>query len=196
MAECLTNILTADILKNCNNRPKGGLEYDVVAILRDDVDWTATTFDANNPLLCTNLQLKSGKSGYKIEGFKSTNKAFFEKATDDFGSFYKHKFTGMLVNQTPANRKALYDLLNENRYILVVEKKWKGASNEGAFIFLGKDSGLVGNVHTYGSDDSNGVEVFEIATIEGEGERYPAINVLETDYDTTKTAFDNKFAQA
>jgi len=195
MAECLNNILTADILKDCNNRPKGGLEYDVVAILRDDVDWTATTFDANNPLLCTNLQLKTGKSGYKIEGFKSTNKAFFEKATDDFGSFYKHKFTGMLVNQFYANRQALYNLLNEERYVVVVEKKWKGDRKRSAFLLLGKDSGLVGNVHTYGSDDNNGVEVFEMATVEGEGERYPAINIDEGDYDTTKAAFDNKFVE-
>ncbi len=196
MAECLNNIISADIQKNCDKRPKGGLENDVVVIPWADVDWVATTFDAQNPLLCTDLKLKSGKTGFKIEGLKSTNKAFFEKATDDYGSFYKHKYTGVLVNPTAENRHQLYNLLNEEAYVIVVEKKWKGANDASAFIVLGKDNGLYGGVHTYGSDDNNGVEVFEMATDEKESERYPALNLLETDYATTKAAFDNKFATA
>jgi len=190
---CLDNKLNQDILKSCDLRPKAGLEVDMVAILWDDIDWSATTFDATNKMLVTNLALKTGKTGYKIQGFKVSNNLNFEKQTDDIGSGYQHKIAGVLANPTAANRYALYSLLNEERYVFVVERKWKGENKASAFLMIGKDNGITGSTHTYGSAENNGMEIFEMTTPEGELERYPALSLLHTDYDTTKGAFDNKF---
>lgn len=194
MADCLNNILTQDILKNCDEKPKAGLETTLLPILRDDIDWGATIFDNLNPLLLTNLVLKPGKSGHKIEGFKLSNTLNFEKQENDYGSGYQHKVTGVLVNPTASNRNEMYNLLNEERYVFLVERKWKGADDNDAFLMIGKDNGVIGKVHTYGSADNGGTEVFEMTTPDEELERYPAINVLHTDYETTKGAFDNGFA--
>ena len=195
---CTAKYLSADILGNCEANPKTGLEVDVLLVPKKDVDMSNLTYDANNELLMTNFQLKSGNNAFKLDGVKGKDihKYFFEKKDTDYTTGYQHKFTGLVLNLTAANRNELYKLENGEEYVAIIEKKWKGADEKDAFYVLGIGVGLVGTVHTGSSVDNGGAEVFELQTKETDVESKPPVTLLHTDYATTKTAFDNKFAQS
>jgi len=61
---------------------------------------------------------------------------------------------------------------------------------------LGFDSGLEISTVVWNSKESDGVIKFEMASAEGYEEPNMTRNLLETDYATTKTAFENKFLTA
>lgn len=196
MADC-TGKITADILKDCDYLPVGGLELDVVLINEDDINRDAVTFDNANRLKMTNLQLKSGKTGYKISGVKQSNGKRYElvkkeNAPDKFKQF----FSGVVFAPSAANKLQLANLTVGARYIVVVEQKWKGASNAEAFEVLGYNSGLELATLTNNSRESDNAILFELASPDGYEEPNPPYTLLETSYAATKTLFTNKFIEA
>tara|TARA_R110000803_G_scaffold149081_7_gene214553 strand:- start:2796 stop:3389 length:594 start_codon:yes stop_codon:yes gene_type:complete len=189
--------LSSDIAKNCDVKPIGGIEVNVVLIPFEDVDKATSTIDGTNDLLITNLATKSGTQGYFIEGIKQSQGASFElvKKEDSFDKF-KHMFTGVVLTPSVANKKSLSEVSSGARYVAVVEKKWKGVTQADAFEVLGWDAGLVISEMTWNTKESDGIIKFVVASEDGFEEPYMTKNVLETDYATTKTAFDAKFATA
>lgn len=187
--------LSADIVKDCDNKPIGGLEVSAVLINFDDIDKTASTKSGTNDLIITNLATKSATSGFLLEGIKQTNGASFElvKKEDTYDAF-KHLFSGVVLTPSAAAKKSVAEIASGGRYVIVVEKKFKGASQADAFEVLGWDSGLVISTLIWNSKESDGVIKFELSSEDGYEEPEMTRNVLETDYATTKTAFDAKFA--
>jgi len=196
MANC-EDKLTAAITKDCDNKPVGGVEVDACLINFDDIDKITSTLDVANDLIITNLSTKTGTSGFKIEGVKQTNSVSFEmvKKEETF-DMYKHVFAGVILAPTAANKKLLAQVASGGRYVVVVEKKFKGASGVDAFEVLGWGSGLVISTVIYNSKEADGVIKFELASEDGFEEPEMTRNNLETDYDTTKTAFDADYATA
>jgi len=189
--------LAADIIKDCDNKPVGGLEVSAVLINLDDVDKVTTTFDATNDLIITNLATKTGTTGYLLEGIKQTNGASFEfvEKEDTFDG-YKHLFSGVILTPSAANKKLMAQMASGGRYVVVVEKKFKGAASVDAFEVLGYNAGLKVKTLVWNSKESDGVIKFELASDDGYEEPEMTRNLLETDYDTTVTAFTGKFATA
>jgi hypothetical protein len=189
--------LSADIAKNCDVKPIGGIEVNVVLIPFDDIDKTNSTIDGTNDLLITNLATKTGTQGYFVEGIKQSQGASFElvKKEDSFDKF-KHMFSGVVLTPSVANKKSLSEISSGSKYVAVVEKKWKGVLEVDAFEVLGWDAGLVISEMTWNTKESDGIIKFVVASEDGYEEPYMTRNVLETDYATTKTAFDAKFATA
>ena len=187
--------LAADIIKDCDNKPVGGLEVSAVLINLDDIDKVATTFDATNDLIITNLATKSATTGYLLEGIKQTNGASWEfvEKEDTFDG-YKHLFAGVILTPSAANKKLMAQLASGGRYVVVVEKKFKGALSVDAFEVLGYNAGLKVKTAIWNSKESDGVIKFELASDDGYEEPEMTRNLLETDYDTTATAFTGKFA--
>lgn len=187
--------LSADIIIDCDNRPQAGIEVNAVFINFDDIDKTASTLDATNDLIITSLATLSGTSGYNIEGLKQVNGVSFElvKKEESFDG-YKHLFAGVVLNPSAANKALLKEIASGGRYVVVVEKKWKGIDNEDAFEVLGWDSGLEISTITWNSKETDGAIKFEVASADGYEDAEMTRNLLETDYATTKTAFVNKFA--
>ena len=187
--------LAADILKDCDNKPKGGIEVNVVLINFDDIDKSASTLDATNDLIITNLATGTGTSGFTLEGVKQSNGASYElvKKEDSFDK-YTHTFSGVILNPSAANKKSLSNIASGGRYVAIIEKKWKGTDQADAFEVLGWDSGLVISTVVWNSKESDGVIKFDLASEEGYEEDEVTRNVLETDYATTKTSFENAFA--
>ncbi len=181
--------LTDSILKDCDNKPKGGIEVDVTFIAFDDVDKTSSTLSDTNDLLITDLVVTA--KGYSLEGIKQVNGASFElvKKEDAFDK-YTHTFAGVILNPTVENKKRLSELASGARYIVIVEKKWKGADNVEAFEVLGWDSGLEISTATWSSKESDGTIKFEMASADGFEEDEMTRTWLETDYSTTKTALE------
>ena len=189
-------ILSADILKNCDENPVAGLEVNILLFNKSDIDYSGLIYDATNDLLVTTFKLLTGKVGFLLEGVKQSNSAMEELVKKDYANQWKHVVRGVILNPTVENRKALETLMTGSEFVAVVEKKWKGDADEDAFILLGLDSGLTGASATWDSKESDGVEVFEMTSEDGFEEPKRARNILETDYTTTKLAFDNKWIQA
>ena len=187
--------LTADIQKDCDNKPKGGIEVNAVFINFDDVDKATSTIDGSNDLLITNLSTLSGTTGYNIEGIKQVNGASFElvKKEESFDA-YKHLFSGVILAPSVENKKRLDEIASGGRYIVVVEKKWKGTDQEDAFEVLGWDAGLVISTMLWNTKEADGTIKFEVASEDGFEEPSMTRNNLETNYATTKIAFDAKYA--
>lgn len=188
--------LAADILKDCNNAPVAGLEVDVLLFNREDVDFGSLTYDATNDLILTNFQLLSGSTGFKLEGIKQSNGASSELVVKDYTNAYKHMISGAIVAPSAENMLSLEQIMNGGSYVAIVERKWKGTNGDDAFLVLGLDAGMIASSSTWNSKENSGIELFELASEDQyEEPRKPRV-LLETDYATTKAAFDNKFVQA
>ncbi|GGB83968.1 hypothetical protein GCM10007424_24970 [Flavobacterium suaedae] len=197
MAVDCTGLLTADITFDCANAPIGGIEQNIVLINKDDIDTTATTYDASNRLLVTNLQLKSGKTGYKLTGVKQANgKAWELVKKENAPDKFKHTFSGVIFNPSLDNKTQADSLSQGAKYVIVVEQLWKGAGNADAFEILGLKSGLEISTMTNSSKENDNMIVFELASVDGFEEPTMPKTLLETDYATTKTVFDAAFVEA
>lgn len=197
MAVDCTGLLTADITFDCANAPIGGIEQNIVLINKDDIDTTATTYDESNRLLVTNLQLKSGKVGYKLTGVKQANgKAWELVKKENAPDKFKHTFSGVIFNPSLDNKSQADSLSQGAKYVVVVEQLWKGAGNADAFEILGLKSGLEISTMTNSSKENDNMIVFELASVDGFEEPTMPKTLLETDYATTKTVFDAAFVEA
>lgn len=196
MPDCTGN-LTADILFDCANAPIGGIEQNIVIIKKDDIDVSATIIDGTNRVLVTNLQLKPGATGYRLEGIKQSNgKAWELVKKENAPDKFKHTFSGVIFNPSAANKQQADELSKGAKYVAVVEQVWKGANSADAFEILGLKSGLELITMTNSSKENDNMIVFELSSADGFEETTMPKTLLETDYETTKTAFDSKFVQA
>ena len=192
---CITDKISADILVDCDNLSISGLEADVILIPRSDFDRSASTINAGNDILLDNLACKSGATGFKLEGVKqlhSTNSEFVpsEETVDKF----RHTFRGVILTPSAENRLQASLLAKGESYIVVVNRKWKGANDEDAFLVFGYDAGLYLTEMTEASNENDGNILFSLASKDIRLETEMPRNLLMTNYATTLTAFDNKFA--
>jgi hypothetical protein len=190
-------LITADILYDCDNSPVGGLETDVLLFNVDDIDISAITFDAANGDIVTNFQLLTGKTGFLLQGVKQINTASSELIKKEFSSDkHKHVFNGVVLNVTAANKQQVNIMAEGSKYVAIIDRKFKGAANAEAFLILGLESGLELLTAVWNSNENDGVLQFSLESTEGFEEPKLPNTLLETDYATTKAAFDAKFAQA
>lgn len=188
-------LITADILFDCANPSVGGLEVDVLLINAEDINIATTAVSNSNKVLLTNLALKATKTAFKLQGVKQINGTSYELVKKEFGpDKFKHMFTGVILNPSAANKLQATHLSEGGKYVVVVEQKWKGASNADAFQVYGLKSGLELMTLTYNSKENDGTISFTLESTEGFEEPTVPMTLLETDYATTKTAFDAKFA--
>lgn len=194
MPSSCDGLLTSDILFDCDNAMVGGIEVDVLLFNHKDLDKSTSTFDAVNKAKLTNLTLKTGKSGFLLEGVKIVNSIKFELVKKEMGpDKYKHTFAGMILNLSSENKQRLIEMSSGNTYAVMVELKWKGANSAEAFQLAGWDSGLELNVVSWSSAENDGIVSIELSSKEGYEESKPALTVYETSYALTSTAFTNKF---
>jgi hypothetical protein len=187
-------LITADILFDCNNPSVGGLEADVLLINENDIDIAALAVDGTNKIKLTNLALKAGKTAFLLQGVKQINGTSYELVKKEFGpDKFKHMFAGVILNPSAANKLQATFLSEGGKYIVVVEQKWKGANNADAFQVYGLRSGLELMTMTANSKENDGTISFTLESTEGYEEPTLPMTLLETDYATTKTAFDAKF---
>jgi len=191
-----TGSLTADMLFDCANAPVGGIEQNVILINKDDIDVVSTVTDANNEVLVTTLQLKAGKTGYKLTGVKQSNgKAWEVVKKENAPDKYKHTFTGVIFNPSAENKQQAAALAKGAKYVAVVEQVWKGEDNKDAFEILGLKSGLEIATMTNNSKENDNMIMFELSSADGFEEPTMPQNLLDVTYAATKTLFNNKFVE-
>lgn len=194
MATCIPSI-TGDLLFDCDNRDVQGIETSVVLINRNDINFATSTLDVTNPKIITSLALKTGKTGYQLQGIKQLNSFLSEVVPNDEGlNRWRHSFIGRVFNLTAEARKQIDLIADGSNLVAVVEKKWKGASQAHAFIVLGWGTGLEISEGSENSNENDGSFVFTIASSELSLESEGPKNYLDTSYTTSSTAFANQFA--
>ncbi|MFL9836946.1 hypothetical protein ABS768_05510 [Flavobacterium sp. ST-75] len=194
--DCTGN-LTADIVFDCANAPVAGIEQNVVLINKEDIDYANTTTSTDNRVIITNLQLKEGKTGYLLSGVKQSNgKAWELVKKENAPDKFKHTFSGVIFNASAANKQQADQLAMGAKYVVVVEQVWKGTDSSDAFEVLGLTSGLELSTMTNNSKENDNMIMFELASVDGYEEVTMPQTLLDVDYTATKTAFNNKFAQA
>ena len=198
MNNCLTDALSDDIMIDCDNLAVAGIEADIVIIPFKMADKVATEFDATNPNIMTDLALIAGATGYVLQGVKQIGgfNSEFVKGDNQTLNKHKHGIRGRILTPSAANRNQYDKLATGEPYIAVVHKKYKGANSEDAFLVLGWDSGLYLETGTESSYDNSGAIVIEMASDDEMLENKSPKTLLETDYETTLLAFENKFAVA
>ena len=195
MADC-TQKLTADLLIDCDNLPVGGLEVNAWIFNKTDIDRSAVTFDAGNKISMTNFQLLSAKVGFKLEGIKQSNaKNYALVPKENLPDKWLHQFNGVIFNPTVDNKLQLNSLSEGGRYVVVVEQLWKGAADASAFEVLGYNVGLKLTESVNNSvENDNGITLVLASEANYEETNIP-YTLLDTDYATTKAAYDNGFVQ-
>ena len=190
-------LLTDNILNHCENAMVAGLEVDVLFFNTTDINRVATTFHATKKTLMTNFALKAGKTGLLIEGIKQVNALKSELVKKEMSQDkWKNTFAGVILQISTDNKERLLEMSQGANLAVVVQLKWKGANSADAFQLAGFDCGLELQTATWASNENDGTWGFELASVEGYEETRPLITILDTDYATTLTAFNNKFASA
>lgn len=188
---CLKKI-TADIAFSCDDRAKKGLAGNKAVVINyDDIDFAATT---STGATVTNLALKSGTSGFEIGWYKDLGSTAVEYTpNNEQVDGFAHSFLCRLSTTSATNAERASELKG-GRFIVVVEKNYKGTSSADAFAVYGFENGLELSEMTGASEENAGSLLFTLRTKEDTFEEYPYQIVLETDYATTKASFDSLFA--
>ena len=186
-----------DVVVDCDNIPVGGIEQRLILINVDDLTSAGITLDVTNPTsLITGLELLPSKVGYEVQGIKQimkyTNAA--EIPEDSFNGM-KHQLIGIkFFDNSEEARTQINKYLAGAKVFAVLERKWKGPDNKYAFLFFGMKFGLELAELVDNSDENDGTTMISLATPSGFKEPYLPHIYRDTDYETSKTAFNNKFA--
>ncbi len=186
-----------DILRFCDNKPVKGIEQRLVLINTDDLPASGITFDATLPSsLITQLQLATGKTGYEVKGIKQImNYTNSLEASEDSENGVLHSIAGIRVyDPSETTRNEVNKFIGGAKVYAVLERKWKGENNAHAFLFFGLKFGIELTELTDSSNENDGTIVMTLSTPAGYKEPYLPHIYRDTDYPTSLTAFNNKFA--
>ena len=186
--------ITADMIYDCADKPKKGLDGGRAVVLNwDDIDRAGSTVAGAT---ISDLILLAGLTGFAAEWFKdlaSANSAFAPNTEDVDG--FLHNFLCRIPTSSADNAERAREL-SQGRFVIVVETRYKGALNAEAFKVLGWESGLKLSEMTWNTLENSGSIPYTAATEEGDTESYPYNVFLETDYATSKATFEALFAAA
>ena len=187
---CLEGI-DGNIIADCVDMPFAGLEANVRLINRNDIDYAATTFNADKTV-CTSLVLKATKEAFTIVGFKKSNDAGFKLIKKDMtNDGFEHELKGVAFNRKPDTLDQINKLCKGNKIVAIVEYKHKGSTNTEAYMIYGINSGLELQEATHTANANNGTISLRLASTKDEEEPNVPCIFLDTDYATTKAAFED-----
>jgi hypothetical protein len=115
---------------------------------------------------------------------------------DSFNKF-KHGFAGRIPVLDKKTRAMIDNMVNyPSGFVVIIEKKYKGTNSESAFVMLGFKNGLHITEGKEATNEADGMFTFKMSSLESMLEPHNPKIVLETDYATTKTAFNAGFLSA
>lgn len=186
-----------NILRECDNKPVLGIEQRLMLINTEDLPATGITFDATYPSsLITQLELLTGKTGYEVQGIKQImNYTNSLEASEDSDNGVIHSLAGIRIyDPSELIRNEVNKFIAGAKVYAVLERKWKGVGNAHAFLFFGLKFGLELSELADNSNENDGTIVMTLSTPSGFKEPYLPHIYRDTDYATSLTAFNNKFA--
>lgn len=190
------SIIKKNITVDCDNPVTKGLEPNGVIINRQDIDFTATAFDATRKNIIKTLVLKAGKKGYEVFCPGSTPftgaKTTMEKGT------YKSKWTNdiplVVLDNGPEVCEDVIEGLAGGEYVVLLRNKHKGAEGNAEHQIYGYYQGLRAETienDKYSEDTDGGWSV----ALKETGSPKAAIYMFNTDAKTTATQFASLTAE-
>ena len=187
---CTTAGLTTNIATDCDEPRIKGYEQIGLIILKSDIDLTATTVSGSNGRIIDNLALKEGKTAAVVYNSKKNPLPFngtqtvYNRDADQYDKTVQFYYEGI----GGAAALAVVEPLKDGDYVLILERKHKVSAGSGSFQVFGWQKGLsAGNEGgAQVQDEETGYWLMTMTT----QEPYAEIEWLDTNYATTKAAFD------
>lgn len=189
--------ISRDLLRDCNRKPIPGMEQRIVLINYDDLKSSGIILDDTNPnSLIKQLRLIPGNKGFMIDSIKQImNFTNSLEKNDEGEDGVTHAITGIRISDPSEEiRDEVNKFIGGAKVFAVIETKWKGVNNKHAFKFFGMQFGLELSELTEGSKENDGTIVMSLKTPTGFKEPYLPHIYRDTDYNTSLTAFNNRFA--
>lgn len=176
--------ITADIERNCDEQPVGGVKPRMRLINSDDI--ATITRDPANPLIVTGITLKTGKKAFTYEVFKRGHKPRFTKVNGDYGDRYKHEIDTSIQVWNNVT-KAQVEGLNGASIVAIAENLQN--TGDARFEIYGLESGLyVADGAVRNLNENDGVYVFTLASDDLSLESHIPSSFWSTTYSATVTA--------
>ena len=180
--------LADSITQDCDNPRIAGYENVALIFNRADIDWTAVTVDAQNPRIVTALAMVSGKKPFVIYNprvnpapFNGTNTEFTQD-NDRYSKTLQFYYEGIGGDAS----MDVVEPLKSGQYVVLLQRK--DHRGDGSFQLIGYQSGLTAITEV--QDEETGYWLITMNTSEPSAE----VSFFDTDYATTKTAFDTLLA--
>jgi hypothetical protein len=185
--------LSKDILLDCADLPKQGVENSGSAILInfEDINRTSTT---NAGATVTDLVLVDGATGYKLDYYKQLAQgagAYTPNAEAIDG--FSHSGILRLPTQGAESAERAAELKG-GLYVVVLKTKYQGVEQKDAYKVFGFENGMALSELTTNTNENSGSLLFTLTTEEHAYETYPYNIFLEGDYATSTATFDALFA--
>ena len=185
--------LANGFIQTCDTNSVNGLEFDFYYYNREDIDLDATTFGANGEI--DNVVLLAGKVGYLFTARGTANDVEINMVKGNTtNNNWDHIFNTLIVGNSAATKKNIIKKMPDSDGVIIFNNKWKTttATGDSAFEAIGWSVGLTGRAISRKSKDAGtkAAWAIQLGSPEGQTENNPGINVLDTDYTTTKAMLD------
>lgn len=184
---CL-GVVTANLATDCDNPRVSGYEDVALLFNRSDIDWSAVTTDASNPRIVKSIAPLNGKKPYVIYNprvnpapFNGTNSTFEQEANQYTKTvqFYYEGIGG-------AASMNIVEPLKAGSYVVLLQRK--DHRGDGSFQLIGFQAGVTATKQV--QDEETG---YWLITMTG-SESFADVSFFDTDYATSKSAFDTLLA--
>lgn len=134
--------ISANILKNCDNPLKSGVNDKLLLINQDDIDsWTGDSSSPANDLIIETILLKTGTSGYIFEGQNSSVEPRAAVAKQTYTTPYEHEVTFKIFNNTASIKEQLQKL-SQGKVVAIVQNNHTGDAGDCKYEIYGLETGL------------------------------------------------------
>lgn len=184
---CL-GVITDSIDQDCNNQRVPGYEDIALIFNRSDIDWTAVTYDATNKRIVKSIAMATGKTPFVVYNPR-VNPAPFNGTNSTFNSDNnRYDKTVQCYYEGIGGGAALtvVEPLKAGSYVMLLQRK--DHRGDGSFQLVGFESGLKATAQV--QDEETGYWLMTMTTNEPSAD----VSFFDTDYATTKTAFDTLLA--
>lgn len=181
-------VVTANLDTDCDSPRVAGYEDVALLFNRSEIDWATVTTDANNPRIVKTLSMLEGKKPYVIYNprvnpapYNGTNTSFEQEANQYTKTvqFYYEGIGG-------AASLNVVEPLKAGSYVILLQRK--DHRGDGSFQLIGYQAGVTATAQV--QDEETG---YWLMTMTG-SESFADVAFFNTDYATTKRAFDTLLA--
>ena len=184
-------LISKAISVDCENQSVAGLEPNGLIINRDDIDFSATTFNAQNPNIIETLVLKTGKKGYDIiqQGATPFTGVASNLNVGTYRNTWTHDVPIAILGNDPDIAANIIDKLSNGTFVVILRNVQKGTTGDAEYQVYGYAQGLRASegVNEKYSEDTDGGWLI---TLQEQRAPKSAMFFFNTDASTTATAYE------
>ena len=184
-------LISKAISVDCENQSVAGLEPNGLIINRDDIDFSATTFTAQNPNILETLVLKSGKKAYDIiqQGATPFTGVASNLNVGTYRNTWTHDVPIAVLGNDPDIAANIIDKLSNGTFVVILRNVQKGTTGNAEYQVYGYAQGLRASegVNEKYSEDTDGGWLI---TLQEQRAPKSAMFFFDTDAATTATAYE------